>query len=489
MAQRAPEIAFSRLRGELVELADGIVVVNDCYNANPISMRAALDHLASLPAPGRHVAVLGEMAELGPSAPQYHREAGSHARQLGVGPLIGVGGLARDYAPDAWAPDAEAAVPLAEAMLQPGDALLVKGSRSVGLELVTDELIARRGRPCVTLARGRSPARSRRRPIDRGQILIAGMAAMLITIFLGPRFIEFLRAREFGQQIREEGPAEHQTKAGTPTMGGLIVFVAIAVPYLVLSPLDTAEPGGLRRRARRRRPRVSRTTSSRSPSAAPWASRLAGSCLPKSPWRVGLWWVANEEVGLESSLQVRISDAEIYIGPVLYVMVVFLVIAGASNAVNLTDGLDGLAAGSCAIVLLAYTAITITSGQEGLALLSACLVGASVGFLWFNSFPAAIFMGDTGSLGLGAAIGALAVMTQTELLLIILGGIFVIEAVSVAVQVLSFKLFRRRVLLMAPVHHHFEMMAWSETKIMLRFWIVAAVCAGIGYTLYQNSIG
>ena len=152
---------------------------------------------------------------------------------------------------------------------------------------------------------------------------------------------------------------------------------------------------------------------------------------------VGLWWVANEEVGLDPSLQVRISDAEIYLGPVLYVIVVFLVIAGASNAVNLTDGLDGLAAGSCAIVLLAYTAITITSGQEGLALLSACLVGASVGFLWFNSFPATIFMGDTGSLGLGAAIGALAVMTQTELLLIILGGIFVIEALSVAVQVLQ----------------------------------------------------
>ena len=145
MARRAPEIAFSRLRGELVELADGIVVVNDCYNANPISMRAALDHLASLPAPGRHVAVLGEMAELGPNAPSYHREAGSHARQLGVAPIVGVGELARDYAPDAWAPDAETAVPLAEAMLEPGDALLVKGSRSVGLELVTDELLARRG--------------------------------------------------------------------------------------------------------------------------------------------------------------------------------------------------------------------------------------------------------------------------------------------------------------------------------------------------------
>ena len=139
-----------------------------------------------------------------------------------------------------------------------------------------------------------------------------------------------------------------------------------------------------------------------------------------------------------------------------YLLLIFLVIAGASNAVNLTDGLDGLAAGSCAIVLLAYTAITFTTGQEGLALLSACLVGASVGFLWFNAFPASIFMGDTGSLGLGAAIGGMAVMTQTEILLVILGGIFVIEALSVAIQVFSFKAFRRRVLLMAPVQFAFS---------------------------------
>jgi phospho-N-acetylmuramoyl-pentapeptide-transferase len=171
-------------------------------------------------------------------------------------------------------------------------------------------------------------------------------------------------------------------------------------------------------------------------------------------------------------------------------VLVFLVIAGTSNGVNLTDGLDGLAAGSCAIVLLAYTAISfVTNDQMNLALLSACLVGACIGFLWFNAFPASIFMGDTGSLGLGGAIGALAVMTQTEVLLIVIGGIFVIEALSVAAQVFAFKVFRRRVLLMAPLHHHFEMMAWSETKIMIRFWIIAAVLAGIGYTIFQNSIG
>ena len=144
MARRAPGITFSRLRGELIELPDGIVIVNDCYNANPVSMRAALEHLHSLPAAGRHVAVLGEMAELGPEAPGYHREVGARARDLGVGPILGVGELARAYAPDAWAPDAQAAIPLAEAMVESGDAILIKGSRSVGLELVADELRAHR---------------------------------------------------------------------------------------------------------------------------------------------------------------------------------------------------------------------------------------------------------------------------------------------------------------------------------------------------------
>jgi UDP-N-acetylmuramoyl-tripeptide--D-alanyl-D-alanine ligase len=147
MARRAPGITFSRLRGELIELPGPIVLVNDCYNANPISMHAALEHLVSLPATGRHAAVLGEMAELGPEGPGYHREVGAHARQLGVGPILGVGPLARDYAPDAWVPDTRAAIPICEAMIEPGDAVLVKGSRSVGLEHLSDELRAHRGPP------------------------------------------------------------------------------------------------------------------------------------------------------------------------------------------------------------------------------------------------------------------------------------------------------------------------------------------------------
>jgi phospho-N-acetylmuramoyl-pentapeptide-transferase len=312
---------------------------------------------------------------------------------------------------------------------------------------------------------------------------------MLICIFLGPRFIEYLRVKEFGQHIREEGPQEHHQKAGTPTMGGLIVFTAISIPYLVLSDRDVQSlavfgvavasaalgfADDFVKVAKRRSLGL----------AARWKLLLQFGLA------VGLWYVARHEVGLEPQIELRISDVVLEIPDAAYLVLVFLVIAGASNAVNLSDGLDGLAAGCCAIVLLAYTAITfVTNEQENLALLSACLVGACVGFLWFNAFPASIFMGDTGSLGLGGAIGALAVMTQTEVLLIIIGGIFVIEALSVAIQVAAFKAFRRRLFLMAPLHHHFELMAWSETKIMLRFWIIAAVCSGIGFTLYQQAIG
>ncbi len=322
-----------------------------------------------------------------------------------------------------------------------------------------------------------------------GEILIAGMAAMLICIFLGPKFIEYLRLREFGQQIREEGPEEHHEKAGTPTMGGLLIFTAISVPYLVLSDRDTQSLAvfgvALGCAAIGFVDDYLKITRRRSLGLSARYKLLLQLGLA-----LGLWYVARHSVGLDSSLELRISHASLDIPDGLYPLVIFLVIAGSSNAVNLTDGLDGLAAGCCAIVLLAYTAITfITTGQHSLSLLSACLVGGCIGFLWFNAFPASIFMGDTGSLGLGGAIGALAVMTQTEILLIITGGIFVIEALSVALQVATFKMLRRRVLLMAPVHHHFELLAWSETKIMLRFWIIAAVCSGIGFTLYQQSIG
>jgi phospho-N-acetylmuramoyl-pentapeptide-transferase len=322
-----------------------------------------------------------------------------------------------------------------------------------------------------------------------GEILIGGMASLLICIFLGPKFIDLLREKEFGQHIREEGPAGHHSKAGTPTMGGIIIFVGVTVPFLILSDyraislvvlavaLAMATLGFADdwiKISRKRSLGVNGRT------------KLAVQALVA----VGLWLAATEYVELNDVLRLRVVDATVDLG-YLYPVLILLVLMGTTNAVNLTDGLDGLAAGCGAIVLLAYTAMTfITNGapQADLALLCACLVGACVGFLWFNSFPAAIFMGDTGSLGLGGAIAALAVMTQTEVLLLIIGGIFVLEAASVLIQVFAFQRFRRRVFLMAPIHHHFEMLAWSETKIILRFWIVAAICSAIGFTLYQQSI-
>jgi phospho-N-acetylmuramoyl-pentapeptide-transferase len=319
-----------------------------------------------------------------------------------------------------------------------------------------------------------------------GEVLIAGTASLLMCVFLAPKFIDFLRAREFGQQIREEGPQEHHAKAGTPTMGGIIIFTAVTVPFVLLTNWDWRAVGvfgtalacallgfadDYTKLARRRSLGLRGRT------------KLIVTVLIS----IGLWLCATQGADLADTVNLRIVDASINLG-ILYPVFIYLVVAGTSSAVNLTDGLDGLAAGCAAIVLLAYIAITFTTRQTDLALVAGCLVGACVGFLWFNSFPASIFMGDTGSLGLGGAVAGMAVMTKTEVLLIILGGIFVIEALSVLIQVFSFQAFRKRVFLMAPIHHHLELQAWSETKIILRFWIVAAVCAAIGFTLYQQSI-
>jgi len=320
-----------------------------------------------------------------------------------------------------------------------------------------------------------------------GRILFGGTAALLICIFLSPKFIEYLRKREFGQHIREDGPEGHRQKAGTPTMGGVLIFVAVSVPFLILTDYDWRSLGVfgaaiacallgfaddytklVRRRSLGLRART----------------KLAVTIAIS----LGLWFVASHEAHLASTLRLRFIDYQIDLGP-LYALLIYLVVAGTTSAVNLTDGLDGLAAGCAAIVLLAYIAITFITGEYELAMLAGCLVGGSIGFLWFNAFPATIFMGDTGSLGLGGAIAGLAVMTKTELLLVLLGGIFVIEALSVVIQVMSFQATRKRVFLMAPIHHHFELLAWSETKIILRFWIVAAIFGAIGFTIYRQSLG
>ena len=320
-----------------------------------------------------------------------------------------------------------------------------------------------------------------------GPILIAGTASLAMCLFLGPRFIAALRRREFGQNVREELPAGHQAKIGTPTMGGIIIFAAIVVPYLALSHRDWASLGVfltaiacalmgfaddytkiIKRRSLGLRAR----------------SKLVLTILIS----VGLWWIATQKANISTTVPLRFADVSIDFGP-FFVVFVYLVVAGTTTAVNFTDGVDGLAAGCTAITLVAYIGITfITTGEHGLTLLAACLVGACVGFLWFNSFPASIFMGDTGSLGLGGAIAGLAIMSRTEFLLILLGGIFVIEVLTVVIQVFSFRTFHKRVFPMAPIHHTFELKAWSETKIILRFWIVATACGAIGFVVYQLSV-
>jgi phospho-N-acetylmuramoyl-pentapeptide-transferase len=326
---------------------------------------------------------------------------------------------------------------------------------------------------------------------ESARVLIASSAALLLCLFLSPKFIDFLRARSLGQNIREEGPEGHKTKAGTPTMGGIIIVVAFAIPFLALSTRDWRSMGvfgaiiacAVLGFADDYKGIVNRRS---------LGLRARTKLIVTVAISVGLWWVATHAAPvpqrLSNSISLRPFEARLDLGP-LYPLFIYLVVAGTTSAVNLTDGLDGLAAGCAAIALLAYIGITfVTRGDHDLELIAGCLCGASIGFLWFNSFPASIFMGDTGSLALGGGIAGLAVMTDTGILLLVIGGIFVIEAVSVLIQVFSFRIFHKRVFKMTPIHHHFELEAWSETKIMLRFWIVAAACGAIGFTLYELAI-
>jgi phospho-N-acetylmuramoyl-pentapeptide-transferase len=319
------------------------------------------------------------------------------------------------------------------------------------------------------------------------KVLIGGTAAMLICIFLAPRFIEWLRKKSFGQYIREEGPTGHQKKAGTPTMGGLIIFVAISVPFLLLWDYDWRAMGVY----------VTGAGLALVGFVDDWTKVVRkrslglsgkGKLLAMVVVSLVLWYFVTGPAELDPTVKVRTLDLTVDLGW-LYPVWIYLVVAFMSNAVNLTDGLDGLAAGVTAIVMTAYLGITfIGTGASDLSLLAACAVGGCVGFLWYNAHPATVFMGDTGSLGLGGLVAGIAIMTKTEELLLVIGGVFVIEALSVIIQVFSFKTFRKRVFLMAPLHHHFEMKAWSETKVILRFWIVAIAFSAIGFTLYYQSI-
>ncbi len=333
------------------------------------------------------------------------------------------------------------------------------------------------------------------------RVLVAGILAMVIAIAAGPKFIAFLRRNEFGQHIREEGPQAHSTKQGTPTMGGLLIMVSMAIPFLVFS-YRTVEA-------------LTVFAVTLGCAAIGFADDWMKLTRRRSLGLAGRWKLAllalitvfvalvAHDRGLVTAIYLPLADVEVGLSFAWYGLL-FVMIAGAANGVNLTDGLDGLASGTVTISLFTYTAIGVIAwivskragaesvGQLDLAILGACLIGGSIGFLWYNAFPAQVFMGDTGSMGLGGALAAFAIMTKTEILLLLIGGIFLIEALSVIVQVVSYKRFGRRVFLMAPIHHHFEMKAWSEARIMVRFWILALIlcaCAFVLYYRYQEHFG
>ena len=327
-------------------------------------------------------------------------------------------------------------------------------------------------------------------------VLIAGLLAMVAAVVIGPKFIEVLRARNLGQQIRAEGPAAHVVKQGTPTMGGLLIIASAVFPFLVLSQYTTealtvlfvmlgCAAIGFSDDYLKLRRRHSLGLPGR------WKMVLLLAVT------VGAALLLQETESFTTSIYVPVAGWNIDLG-VLFYPFLFLVIAGTVNGANLTDGIDGLAAGTATIMLLTFLAIAgiawIRSGVPGdrsevyldIATLAAALIGGTIGFLWYNALPAEVFMGDTGSMALGGAIAGFAVVTGTEILLPLIAGIFVIEVLSLIIQVVSFKRTGRRVFLMAPIHHHFEMKAWSETKVMVRFWIICAILCASGFALFYG---
>ena len=328
-------------------------------------------------------------------------------------------------------------------------------------------------------------------------LLIALSAGLLVSIMGTPLLIRALQERGIGQQIREDGPQGHSTKAGTPTMGGLTMIGAAAIGYLashvntgavftsagvlvVVVTLGAGIVGFL----------------------DDWIkiSRQRSLGLKKMAKTVGLIAVAllfavlavykakvRTDLSFTRSLDVGMPDP-------VYIVWAVLILLATANAVNLSDGLDGLAAGSSIFAFAAFVFVGFWQFRHpecyavgpalDLSLVAAALTGACAGFLWWNAAPARIFMGDTGSLAIGAALGALALTTNTQLLLPVVGGLFVMVTLSVAVQVGAFRVFGRRVFRMAPIHHHFELLGWPETTVIVRFWVLAGLCGALAVGLF-----
>jgi phospho-N-acetylmuramoyl-pentapeptide-transferase len=324
----------------------------------------------------------------------------------------------------------------------------------------------------------------------------ATITAILICLVLGPFFIRLLRKYQVAEKIREEGPVSHRTKAGTPTMGGLIILSGIVFPTLLWANLTnfyvlmvlfvTVWLGAIGfmddyLKAIKHQPKglVAR-------------KKMIGQILLGALFALALvYWAPGAPYDGTTGIPF-LKNYVLNLG-ILYAPFIILVITGASNAVNLTDGLDGLAIGLSALCFIAFGGIVYVSGRLDyssylqieyfpgtgeVAIFCGAAVGSALGFLWFNSHPAEVFMGDTGSLALGGALAAIAIMIKKELLLVVVGGVFVLTALSVILQVLSYK-YRggRRIFKMAPLHHHFELIGWPESKVVVRFWILGALFA------------
>jgi phospho-N-acetylmuramoyl-pentapeptide-transferase len=324
---------------------------------------------------------------------------------------------------------------------------------------------------------------------------MAALMSLAVSFLAGPFLIRSLVEMQIGQQIRSDGPASHSAKAGTPTMGGTLILLALTLStvmladignfYVVIALLGTIAFGVCgfiddylklkRKNSKGLNPRLKLMTQL----ALALIVAVILYVYPRFTTEIGFPFVKNIRPNLG----------------IFYIPFAMLVIVGASNAVNLTDGLDGLAIGPVMIAAGAYAFIAYLIGNAKyaeylqvpyvpgvgeLSVFCAAVVAAGLGFLWYNAYPAQMFMGDVGSLSLGAALGIVAVMTKNELLLIIIGGVFVIEALSVIFQVASYKLRRKRVFLMAPIHHHYELKGWKEPQIIVRFWIISFICAVVG---------
>lgn len=313
------------------------------------------------------------------------------------------------------------------------------------------------------------------------QVILAAVIAAGFVLLTGPFFIPELHKLKFGQSIREEGPKSHQAKSGTPTMGGIMIILSITLATAIAAPL-TAEVllalfimlghfvlGFL--------DDYIKVVKKRN-----LGLRAKQKLLGQIFIAIVTMAIGTRVLGIDTTVWVPVLDTSIDIGWGYYALVLF-VLVGTSNAVNLTDGLDGLASGTVAIAAAAYAVVAVLTGHENLAYFCVAIAGACLGFLRFNMHPAKVFMGDTGSLALGGALAAVGILTHTEVLLAIIGFVFVCEALSVIIQVISFQTTGKRIFRMSPIHHHFELGGWKETKVVTVFYMVGLAASIVALCL------